>query len=150
MPRVSDVEMAADRTCFQGRNGRCFDGESLLKHCRDHPFRATIYPVRLKYDILLLILAALLLDSAHAQAPRYEYREQHSPDGIGKFYMGREISHVMGHLAADWLERPERNVEENTELLIQSLPVKPGDVIADIGAGTGYFTRQLADRKSTR
>src|SRR3954463_2654635 len=34
----------------------------------------------------------------------YEYRPG-SPDGIGKWYMGREIAHVMGHQAADWLER---------------------------------------------
>ena len=102
--------------------------------------------MRLKCDIALLILAALLLQPLRADDSRYEYREQHSPDGIGKFYMGREISHVMGHGAANWLERPERNVEENTELLVKSLPVKPGEVIADIGAGTGYFTRQLAPK----
>ena len=91
---------------------------------------------------LALIASAAWL---HAQ-PAYEFRAQHSPDGIGKFYLGREISHVMGHLAAEWLERPERNAEENTELLMQSLPVKTGEIIADIGAGTGYFTRQLAKK----
>lgn len=98
--------------------------------------------MRPKHYIVLFAIAV----SVQAQAPRYEYREQHSPDGIGKFYMGREISHVMGHQAANWLERPERNAEENTDLLIKSLPVKTGEVIADIGAGTGYFTRQLAEK----
>jgi len=39
---------------------------------------------------------------------RYEWRARHDPNGIGKFYMGREIAHVMGHAAASWLERPER------------------------------------------
>ena len=58
---------------------------------------------------------------------RYEFRKEHSRDGIGKFYMGREISHVMGHLAADWLERPERDAEEHTEKLVNELKVKPGD-----------------------
>jgi SAM-dependent methyltransferase len=102
--------------------------------------------MRAKHYITLVTLAVLLLHSLPAQAPRYEYRDQHDRDGIGKFYMGREISHVMGHQAADWLERPERNAEENTDLLVKSLPIKAGEVIADLGAGTGYFTRQLAEK----
>ncbi len=76
----------------------------------------------------------------------YEYRQEHSPDGIGKFYLGREIAHVMGHQAADWLERPTREEEEKTQLLVDSLPVKPGEVVADIGAGTGYFSRKLSKK----
>ena len=69
-----------------------------------------------------------------------------SPDGIGKLYMGREISHVMGHRGAAWLERPDREREERTDLLIQSLPLEPDDVVADIGAGTGYFSFPIAAR----
>jgi ubiquinone/menaquinone biosynthesis C-methylase UbiE len=83
--------------------------------------------------------------SGRAEA-RYDYRQEHDPNGIGKFYMGREIAHVMGHQAADWLERPTREEEEKTELLVQSLKVKPGEVVADIGAGTGYFSRRLAKK----
>lgn len=78
------------------------------------------------------------------EAERYEYRTEHSRDGQGKFYMGREIALVMGHQGADWLERPTRNEEENTEKLMTLLPVQPGQVVADIGAGSGYFTRRLA------
>lgn len=77
---------------------------------------------------------------------RYEFRKEHSRDGIGKFYMGREIAHVMGHQAADWLERPERDEEEHTGKLVDQLKVRPGDAVADIGAGTGYFTRRLANK----
>jgi len=69
-----------------------------------------------------------------------------SRDGIGKFYMGREISFVMGHLGAGWLERPEREREERTDLLIGNLPLDADSVIADIGAGTGYFTFPIAER----
>jgi ubiquinone/menaquinone biosynthesis C-methylase UbiE len=58
--------------------------------------------------------------------------------------MGREIARVMGHQAAGWLERPEREHEERPELLITALKLKPGDTVADIGAGTGYHTRRLA------
>jgi len=76
----------------------------------------------------------------------YEFRQQHSVDGIGKFYLGREIAHVMGHQAADWLERPTRDEEEKTELLVDALGVKAGDVVADIGAGTGYFSRRLSKK----
>jgi SAM-dependent methyltransferase len=76
----------------------------------------------------------------------YEFRAVHDRDGIGKFYLGREIAHVMGHQAADWLERPERDEEEKTELLVETLKFKPGEAVADIGAGTGYFTRRIAKR----
>jgi len=60
--------------------------------------------------------------------------------------MGREIAHVMGHQAADWLERSERETEERTSLLIDSLKVRPGDFVADIGAGTGYHVRRIAPK----
>ena len=69
-----------------------------------------------------------------------------SPDGIGKFYMGREISHVMGHLGAGWLERPERERQERTDLLIAGLILSDDFVVADIGAGTGFFTFPIAQR----
>jgi hypothetical protein len=57
-----------------------------------------------------------------SSAPRYEVRAEHDPNGIGKFYMGREIAGVMGHQAADWLERPERQHEERI-LGVRLLPV---------------------------
>jgi ubiquinone/menaquinone biosynthesis C-methylase UbiE len=58
--------------------------------------------------------------------------------------MGREIAHVMGHQAADWLERPERMREERPDLLISELDLKPGMAVADIGAGTGYHSSRIA------
>jgi SAM-dependent methyltransferase len=76
--------------------------------------------------------------------PAYEVRATHSPDGIGKFLLGREIAQVMGHPGADWLERPEREEEEEPARVLPALKLRPGDAVADIGAGTGYFTWRLA------
>ena len=63
--------------------------------------------------------------------------------------MGREISQVMGHLGAGWLERPEREREERTDLLVKNMELKPTDVVADIGAGSGYFTFRMAKELTT-
>ena len=75
---------------------------------------------------------------------RYEYREIHDRNGIGKFYLGREIAHVMGWQAADWLERTKREEEERLTLLVKSLKLKPGMVVADIGAGSGVISMMMA------
>ena len=80
---------------------------------------------------------------AFSQEPLYQRRPA-SPDGIGKLYMGREISHVMGWQGAPWLEREEREREERTDLLLPLLALKPGMAVADVGAGSGYFARRIA------
>ena len=84
-------------------------------------------------------------DTTRPAITRYEQRTP-SRDGIGKFYMGREISHVMGHQGAEWLERPEREREEMPNLLVELLKLKEGDVVADIGVGTGYIARRIAPK----
>ena len=91
--------------------------------------------------VVLLLLSASVF---HAAPPAYETRAEHDPNGIGKFYLGREIAHVMGHQAAGWLERPEREAEERTDLLIQAMQLKTGEIVADIGAGSGYFSWRMA------
>ncbi len=96
-----------------------------------------------KVFLLLIALAAAAVSADDAAV--YE-QTRPSRDGIGKLYMGREISHVMGHLGAGWLERPEREREERTDLLIDRLPLDADDVVADIGAGTGYFSFPMAER----
>ena len=77
---------------------------------------------------------------------RYTFREDHDPNGIGKFYMGREIAHVMGYLGANWLERPQREEEERLTLLVRSLKLKPGMNVADIGAGSGVISLLVAEK----
>jgi ubiquinone/menaquinone biosynthesis C-methylase UbiE len=71
------------------------------------------------------------------------------PNGINKWYMGRQIAHVMSHFGIDWLEREEREMEENTSLLLKNLAVKPGMVVADIGAGSGYHSALLSKMVGT-
>ena len=95
------------------------------------------------------VLAFVLLQSQvalqkSAPAAEYEVRANHDPDGIGKFYMGREIAHVMGHLGAGWLERAERIAEERPDDVVKNFKLKATDVVADIGAGTGYITFRLS------
>ena len=60
--------------------------------------------------------------------------------------MGREISYVMGHLPADWLERPEREREENVRQASENMGIQPDERIADIGAGSGYYTFRMAGK----
>jgi 2-polyprenyl-3-methyl-5-hydroxy-6-metoxy-1,4-benzoquinol methylase len=67
-------------------------------------------------------------------------------NGINKWYMGRQIAQVMSHYGIEWLEREERDKEENTSLLLKNLNVQPGMMIADIGAGSGYHSTLLSKR----
>ena len=88
--------------------------------------------------ILILSIASLATGLTLAQTASTSSRytaSPASPDGIGKRYMDREISGVMGWQGAPWLERQEREREERTDLLLKALALKPGMVVADIGAG---------------
>jgi ubiquinone/menaquinone biosynthesis C-methylase UbiE len=79
----------------------------------------------------------------------YQYRSRHDRDGIGKFYMEREIAQVMGHQGAGWLERSQRQQEERPDQAIALLKLKPDDLVADIGSGTGYFSLAIAAQLSS-
>ncbi len=93
--------------------------------------------------VCLLCMAMLALAGSGKPSERYT-RVPAGADGIGKRYMGRDIAGVMGWQGAAWLEREEREREERTDLLVAALQLKPGMVVADIGAGTGYLARRMA------
>ena len=93
---------------------------------------------------LSLALFAILFAWRQDAPPGYETREKHDPNGINKWYLGREIAHVMGPGGIPWLDRPERENEENPAKCIESLRLKAGDVVADLGAGSGYYSFRMA------
>ena len=92
---------------------------------------------RLLLFIVLLFSTSLMAQERYATKPG-------DPNGINKWYMGRQIAQVMSHYGIDWLEREEREMEENTTQLLKNLSVKPGMVVADIGAGSGYHSALLS------
>ena len=102
--------------------------------------------------IILVIIGGFLLKPADTGLTNtmasdnaiYQERSNHSSEGIGKFYMGREIAKVMGHEGAFWLERPSREAEERPSKVVNALNLKPTDIVADIGAGTGYMSFRIA------
>lgn len=69
-----------------------------------------------------------------------------SIDGTGKFFHGREIAQVMGHQALGWLERDNREEEEAPSRAINALGLPPAAVIADIGAGSGYYSFRISPK----
>jgi ubiquinone/menaquinone biosynthesis C-methylase UbiE len=81
--------------------------------------------------------------TALVQSKFYSYRSP-SFDGTGKVYLGREIAQVMGHQGADWLDRPDRSQEEQPQKMVAALKLRSTDVVADIGAGTGYISQLIA------
>lgn len=94
------------------------------------------------------LLGGVLLATASwaAQHPGYDYDPGRSQGGIGKYYLDREISGVMGHQAAGWLERTQRTHEEMPDEVVANMGLEPHHVVADIGAGTGYFAFRIAEQ----
>jgi len=101
-----------------------------------------------KFTVLLLLLNILLFSNKslaqnNTNDQKYIYKKG-DYNGIGKWYMDREIAYVMGYEGIGWLERSEREKEENVSKLIQNMGIKPNDTIADIGAGSGYHVFRIA------
>lgn len=73
----------------------------------------------------------------------YSYKKPAS-DAIGKVYLGREIARVVSISGGGWLERDTRAKEENVKLAVKYLPLTDTSQVADIGAGTGFYTFRIA------
>jgi len=86
---------------------------------------------------LVILLTSFLFSQ------EYTYTKP-SKDGTGKYFLGREISTIMGHTGAPWLDRSSREKEERTDLVIEALNLNRTQIVADFGAGSGYFTHQIA------
>lgn len=78
-----------------------------------------------------------------AKAPR---RSRPAHRDSGRTYQGREIADVMSYLGADWLVRPEREQQEQPEAMLDALKLRPGDTVADVGAGVGYTSARISKR----
>lgn len=110
-------------------------------------FVATINDYVMKTSHFLLPFCFLIsLQTALAQDPSTYTFKKPSANGTGKVYMGREIAHVMSFEGVEWLERNSRTQEENTTLVLASLPLKSNSIVADIGAGSGFYTFRVAQR----
>lgn len=101
------------------------------------------------YNLFLLLLLALSMTACGQTKKENNEDETYTfkngdPNGIGKWYMGREIAHIMGYQGINWLERSDREKEENTSQLLMNMNIHPHDTIADIGAGSGYHTFKMA------
>jgi SAM-dependent methyltransferase len=93
--------------------------------------------------LLLFPISPLNAQKTTSTSSIYSFKKGH-PYGIGKWYQGREIAYVMGWQGIDWLERDERESEEKTSILIKNMSIKRTDIIADIGAGSGYHVFKMA------
>jgi len=94
--------------------------------------------------LIAVTLCAATAVATAAEHPGYEIDPERRTTGIGKFYMGREISFVMGHQAAEWLNRPGRIQEERPDEVVANMGLASDHVVADIGAGSGYFSFRIA------
>jgi len=96
--------------------------------------------------LTIIVFGSSSLSPQTQPSPRYETRTNHDPNGTGRFYMGREIAQVMGPGGIEWLDRAQRDTEEHPAQVLDALQLHSGEVVADLGAGSGYFTFRMAPK----
>lgn len=120
---------------------------------RERLHSSAIFKITSRHQILLMLfMVGLCFQSCKGQqkeeasaqdSEMYTFKDG-NPNGIGKWYKGREIAQVMGYQGMAWLNRPNREEEEKVALLIENMEIKSTDHIADIGAGSGYHVFKMA------
>jgi precorrin-6B methylase 2 len=110
------------------------------------PWRQRIQRTIASLCLGLLIGLTIQLPAQALVEATYKPCETPSPFGIGTCYMGREIAQIIGSSGTAWLDRPTREAEERPSKAIDALKFKPTDIVADIGAGTGYFSLRIAPK----
>lgn len=109
------------------------------------PFSAGVVVCAVAWVILAGCETPQSQEVAPASDSYYTFQTSTSPEGSGKHYLGREIASVLDSPEVPgWLERPGRVTEELPDRVIQALDLQSSDVIADIGAGTGYFSFRIS------
>jgi len=94
--------------------------------------------------MIRLLLALALFACSSSSKPADEVKPRLDDDRAS--YEGRPIAGTCSYLGADWLERPERAAREQPERVLDMLGIAKGATVADVGAGTGYFTVRLSQR----
>jgi SAM-dependent methyltransferase len=107
-----------------------------------------MFKIRSAFLLLIPLLCSVSPNHSNIQQDNIYTYKPASDGGTGKFYCGREIAHIMDFSGSAWLERNSREVEENSNLAVSKLPINDNSVVADIGAGTGYYTFKIYNRIS--
>jgi SAM-dependent methyltransferase len=131
-----DVQLVTTRLAankqYAGENDARFD---MLTETLTKP-QSSSYSIQRQ---MLAFVLAVILAAFIAPMPAAAFQAEHP-------LTGRRIAPVMGAGGADWLERGERETEENPDGALDAIGIKPGMVVADVGAGTGYMSLRMAKR----
>ncbi len=105
-----------------------------------------MFNLRSAFLLLIPLMCHVLPDGIIQQKDSIYTYKIATDGGTGKFYYGRQIAHIMDFSNSEWLERKSRDVEENADMTVARLPLTETSIVADIGAGTGFYTFKICNR----